>query len=229
MKTKQIKLSSSGFSHHMLLPLLAIMVVGLIGTMTLKFSSAATYDGACTKKSLSSDSKGTCVKYIQTIVGTTSDGIYGPKTKAAVKSMTGVTSVAANSTAWSTICNTAKAAGSGEKYKAYQKACITVSYKTRVCTYTTPSVKTVPPPKPQCPYAQAKTYKTAAAVKKQQTKNNKLAEKYKTDYTAYLKAIKTKITAEQRTKLEAEFKLRYDAAIKALALIQKVDSNGAVL
>lgn len=214
----------------MLLPLLALVAVGLIGTMTLRFSSAATtYDGVCTKKSLASGSKGTCVKYLQTVVGTDSDGIYGPKTKAAVKKMTGATKVAANSAEWTTVCNAAKAAGSGAKYTAYQKACIKVLYKTRVCTYATPSVKTVPPPKPQCPYAQAKTYKTAAAVKKQQAKNNKLAEKYKTDYTAYLKAIKSKITAEQSTKLEAEFKLRYDAAIKALALIQKVDSSGAVL
>lgn len=221
--------TSSGFSHHMVLPLLAIVAAGIIGTMTLSLSSAATYDGACVKKAYKSGSTGNCVTYIQTMVGLQPDGSYGSKTKAAVKAMTGGTSVAANSAAWNTICNAGKAAGSGEKYTAYKKACIKIYYKTRVCTYTTPSSKTVPPVKPQCPYAQAKSFKTSTNAKKQQTKNTKLAEKYKKDYTAYLKAIKKKIPADQYARIQSDFSKTYEAAKKAIKVIQKVDSTGAVV
>ena len=84
-----------GFSHHLLLPLLAIFVVGAVGIATLKMSSAATL---CTNKTYKVGSKSTCVKYIQRAYngfGTywkyagfskiSVDGLYGSKMKAQTK------------------------------------------------------------------------------------------------------------------------------------------------
>jgi hypothetical protein len=226
------KLNHYGFSHHLLLPLLAIVVAGVIGVATSRLSSAATYDGSCVKKSFSTSSpKSTCVKHIQTIVGTTSDGIYGPKTKAAVKKMTGDTSVKASSAAWNTICDAGRLAGSGAKYTAYKKAClraVKVAYKTRVCTYSTPSIKTEPPKKLDC--LARKTFKTEKSAKKQQAKNYKLAEQYQKDCAAYMVAINLGPERVYYKRLVADFDIRYVGAKRVSGVIQKVDSStGAVI
>lgn len=84
-----------GLSHHLLLPLLAIFVVGAVGVATLKMSSAAT---PCTSKTYKVGSKSTCVKYIQRAYNgfgaywkytgfskTSVNGVYGSKMKAQTK------------------------------------------------------------------------------------------------------------------------------------------------
>lgn len=222
--------TSKGFSHHMILPVLALLVVGTIGLTTLRTSSAAgSYVGSCVKKtfSTSTNAKDKCVKYIQTIVGMTPDNTYGPKTKAAVKKMTGKETVGANSVAWVTICDAGKAAKSGSKYSAFKSACVKVGYKTRACTYSTPSVKTVPPSKLQCPY---KVFSKKSAAQKQQSKNYKLADKYKADYLKYLDAIKIDKNGALYKNLTTEFDQRYQGAKRISAVIQQVDTaTGAVL
>lgn len=222
--------ASNGFSHHILFPIFALLAVGALGVMTLRTSNAASsYVGSCVKKtfSVSTNSKDKCVKYIQAIVGTTADSIYGPKTKAAVKKMTGKETVAASSAAWATICDAGKAAKTGAKYSAYKNACVKIGYKTRACTYTTPSVKTVPPSKLQCPY---KTFSKKSSAQKQQATNYKLAEKYKKDYLAYLAAIKIDKNGALYKNLMSEFDQRYQGAKRISSVIQQVDATtGAVL
>lgn len=88
-----------GFSHHFLLPVLALVAVGAIGLVTLRLSSAAVpNDGVstttktykCTGKIFSrysnnSSKYASCIKAIQKKVGASVDGVYGSGTTAKVK------------------------------------------------------------------------------------------------------------------------------------------------
>ena len=99
-------LKSKGFSHHLILPVLALVAVGAIGLVTLRMSSAMTESsggsgGSITNKITKSCSGlifskyqhnttryKSCVKAIQRkvgITGTAVDGIYGSNTQAKVK------------------------------------------------------------------------------------------------------------------------------------------------
>ena len=92
MKHKNL---SRGFSHHLLLPILAVFVVGAIGVVTLNFSSAASATKDCTNKIFGRyknnpayakyDNYKSCVRKIQSVVGASVDGIYGNNTQAKVK------------------------------------------------------------------------------------------------------------------------------------------------
>lgn len=92
MKQQQ-RPNNRGFSHHFLLPLLAIVVVGAIGVLTLNLSSAASTTKQCTAVTFGRYKNNPvnypqykpCVKAIQKKVGTTADGIYGNNTLAHVK------------------------------------------------------------------------------------------------------------------------------------------------
>jgi hypothetical protein len=89
------KLSNSrGFSHHFLLPVLAILLVGGIGSyVMLRSSSAASVTHSCTKVTFGRYKNNPvnypkykpCVKAIQRKVGATADGIFGNNTQARVK------------------------------------------------------------------------------------------------------------------------------------------------
>lgn len=63
------KLYSRGFSHHFLLPVLAVIVVGAIGVYTMSLSSAAT--SGCKESVLATGSKGTCVKNAERMLNAT--------------------------------------------------------------------------------------------------------------------------------------------------------------
>jgi hypothetical protein len=88
MKNKR---DSRGFSHHFILPIIAIFAVGAIGVVTLNMSGASSPKKSCTaitfgryKNSHISKYK-SCVKAIQKKVGASADGIFGNNTSAKVK------------------------------------------------------------------------------------------------------------------------------------------------
>lgn len=91
-------MNSKGFSHHFILPVLAIFAVGAIGIVTLNMSSAATTTESCTGKIFGRYKNNPayskykkyipCVKAIQKKVGisqSSRDGIYGDYTQKKVK------------------------------------------------------------------------------------------------------------------------------------------------
>lgn len=93
------KLNSRGFSHHLILPILAIFAVGAIGVVTLNLSNASALRKNCAPNTTFGryrnnpsyakyDNYKSCVKAIQKKVGITGtgvDGIYGNNTQAKVK------------------------------------------------------------------------------------------------------------------------------------------------
>ncbi len=90
------KPNSRGFSHHFLLPIIAIVAVGAIGLVTLNLSSAATKTYTVTKcKSIGTirtGSRGSCVRVLQKSLNKwggagklSVDGMFGGQTRNAVK------------------------------------------------------------------------------------------------------------------------------------------------
>lgn len=97
-----MKNNSRGISHHLLLPVLAVIAVAGIGAFVMiRSSSAATYTTYSTNcaiqkviayKSTSPYNRGVCIKAVQQrlitlryLAAGSADSIYGPKTYAAVK------------------------------------------------------------------------------------------------------------------------------------------------
>ena len=98
-----IKLNQKGFSHHLIVPIVAVFVVGGIGMYLQLKSKAATNSqvavsaSTCYRTSLARNSKGTCVEILQgrlnswasykkiSINKLSVDGKFGPLTQAAVK------------------------------------------------------------------------------------------------------------------------------------------------
>lgn len=127
-------MNSKGFSHHFILPVLAILAVGGIGVLTLRLSSAATYNGSCVKRSFSIGSKSECVRDVQKIVGLTKadqDAKYGNQTANAIESKTKLKlsgsnrTLKANSAVWKKLCSIGKSKSvSSSAYKGYQHACL---------------------------------------------------------------------------------------------------------
>ncbi len=138
------KLYSRGFSHHFLLPVLAVIVVGAIGVYTMSMSSAAT--SGCKESVLATGSKGTCVKNAERMLNAT----HG--TGSDVKVDTKYTSLTAKKTArfqkkqklavdgkigqqtWDKLCQLSY---SGRAATAKRKAC-------SATTKATPPIKTTP-------------------------------------------------------------------------------------
>lgn len=131
-----------GFSHHLLLPILAVFAVGVLGIATLKLSSAAT---PCTSRTYKVGSKSTCVKYIQRAYNgfgaywkysgsakIAVDGIYGAKLKTQTKAFQKfsglMTSGTVDAKTWKLICADAgtikqnKLSGYPAIYDAYKAA-----------------------------------------------------------------------------------------------------------
>ena len=97
------KLNQKGFSHHLVIPVIAILLVGSIGMYLQLKSKAATNSQAavsastCYRTSLKRGSKGTCVKILQarlnswasyktiSISKLSVDGKFGPATQTAVE------------------------------------------------------------------------------------------------------------------------------------------------
>lgn len=87
------KNASAGFSHHIILPVLALLLVGALGVATMNLSSAASKTftlASCKTKTLRKGSSGSCVKVLQKIINKTrsndiaTDGLFGSGTKSAV-------------------------------------------------------------------------------------------------------------------------------------------------
>lgn len=93
--TSHTKKDNRGFSHHFILPVLALVAVGAIGLTTLRLSSAATPKYKCVTHTFSRYTNNPtyskyakykpCVKAIQKKVGAAADGIFGSHTQAKVK------------------------------------------------------------------------------------------------------------------------------------------------
>lgn len=98
------KLNTKGMSHHLLLPVIAVLlVIGIGGFIMARISSAATYNTNCSNTVIKYTAtkpynKGTCVKTVQTQLiklgylaatsasgKTNADGVFGPGTNTAIK------------------------------------------------------------------------------------------------------------------------------------------------
>lgn len=90
------KTNARGFSHHLLLPLIAVLIVGSIGSyVMLRSGSAATTMHNCSAKTFGRyknnpvyakyDNLSICVKKIQQKVGAKQDGKFGDYTQSKVK------------------------------------------------------------------------------------------------------------------------------------------------
>lgn len=117
MRIKNIK----GFSHHLLLPVLAILVVGLIGVYAMTQSSAATK--LCKNRVFKQGSSSACVRVIQRVTGAKVDAVFGAETAKKVKTFQGKHGLtkdgAVGAKTWTAICSTAKT-----KYpSSYKVAC----------------------------------------------------------------------------------------------------------
>ena len=156
-------INNRGFSHHLILPILAIFAVGAIGVATLNLSSAASTTKSCTKvtfgryKNNPAYSKyakyKSCVKAIQKKVGSSQDGVYGNNTQSRVKAWQknhGLTAdgvVGKNTWAAMGIHPTYKVEVSSTKRYSYQKCTYRYYTKAYVVSYGIPpkvkcSVKT---------------------------------------------------------------------------------------
>ena len=170
MKHKNL---SRGFSHHLLLPIIAVLLVGAIGGYVMLRSSDAASSSACRYKTYAKGAKSECVRYAQYMLGVSHDAIFGSGTQAALVKKTGQSRL--NSTAWSKLCSRSysttvnkqrDAACKGGKYVT-ELGNPTIGY--RVCTsisYTTPSSQAYEPSKPVC--KKRTTYKGAGAKAKAQ-------------------------------------------------------------
>src|SRR4051794_31434566 len=78
------RLSSKGFSHHVML-LAFVVIFAVAGVGYLVASHAASPRKNCVRHTFVSGSDGPCVKDIQFAMGVKADGQYGPKTARAVR------------------------------------------------------------------------------------------------------------------------------------------------
>lgn len=148
------KQRSRGFSHHFLLPVLAVIAVGILGVYTLSFSDAATT--GCTDKILQKGSKNSCVKYAERMLNATSstgsdvhvDSKYTSSTVKKTKRFQKKQNIEVNgivgTETWVKLCEQSY---SGSAAKAKTKVCTTTTSTANVTTNedaTTTAVAVVP-------------------------------------------------------------------------------------
>lgn len=125
IKTKLKGLNVRGASHHLLLPIIAVLIVaGIGGFIMQRNSSAAT---VCRNATYYKGSRSECVRYAQYMLGVKADAAFGPGTQKKLKSVTGQTAL--NKTAWNKLC--------GKNYSAFvtkqrNAACIGGAYVTKI-------------------------------------------------------------------------------------------------
>lgn len=111
------KLNIKGVSHHLLLPILAVLVVAGIGGYIMQRSSSAatkvfvTAGGkSCVQRTFAKGSSSTCVSYAQRMMGMTGkdvDGAFGSNTRQKLSNATGGGTVL-NTGTWNTLCKKVK-------------------------------------------------------------------------------------------------------------------------
>lgn len=115
------KSNSSGISHHLLLPILAVLLVAGIGGYVMQRGSSAA-SKSCVQQTFKSGSNGTCVKYIQTLANfkysakmpkhakIAVDGKFGAKTESGIKAFQKFFKIKANGVVgqktWANLCST---------------------------------------------------------------------------------------------------------------------------
>lgn len=108
-------------SHHLLLPILAVLLVAGIGGYVMQRGSSAA-SKTCVQRTFKSGSNGTCVKYIQTLANfkfsakipkhakLTVDGKFGSGTESGIKALQKFHKVKANGivgkNTWGALCAT---------------------------------------------------------------------------------------------------------------------------
>ncbi len=204
------KLDIRGVSHHFLLPIIAVLVVGGIGGVIMQRSSSAATK--CRNRTFSIGARSECVRYAQYMIGTSHDGVFGNNTRAKLKQKTGQTSL--NSAAWGKLCARGYSAAINKQRDAackggqYVKALgnPTVGYK--VCkhlNYKSPAQVSymVRPSKPTCSGWVKYTgvgAKSRATARKSKTNYSSVMKQYKKDNNAYKAYIRNSPTLSKSQK-----------------------------
>lgn len=183
------KLNIKGVSHHLLLPILAVLVVAGIGGYIMQRSSSAA--SVCRNATYSINSRSECVRYAQYMLGVKpADAAFGPHTRDVLKAKTSQTSL--NKTAWNKLCSKTYSTAVNKYRNAacigggYAKTVKNPSRRIAVEKFTYPAKPVIYPKRPGSAKWSKTVYVVTQAQKTQiQKATNSAKARYNKDVKAY--------------------------------------------